>query len=217
MPFCSDGSEKPKGAYNMTLKELLERVEPTLGNPVPRAATLKYCGSPLVAEKTMGDRSRLRVYQNGFALYEADRRCTVFRTDYCGGYIYFSRTEQIPLTEEYFAEAEWWVRLLLEGEDRMTHSRNVSVEHHEISMDCGLDEMELQLHGAASLAEELTGKEQLEEIFARLTRRQQEVVRKYYIDGYGVQEIAKDYGISHQAVSVTLSDVRKKLKKYKRI
>lgn len=37
----------------------------------------------------------------------------------------------------------------------------------------------------------------------------------YYIQGLGVQEIANYYGITHQAVSVTLSDIWKKFKKNK--
>ncbi len=35
----------------------------------------------------------------------------------------------------------------------------------------------------------------------------------YYLDGMGIKEIAAVYGISHQAVSVTLADVKKKFQK----
>lgn len=40
-----------------------------------------------------------------------------------------------------------------------------------------------------------------------MTQRQKEVFEMYYIQGLGVQEIANYYGITHQAVSVTLSDI----------
>ena len=50
-----------------------------------------------------------------------------------------------------------------------------------------------------------------------MTERQRAVVTMYYIDGMGVQEIAAVYGISHQAVSVTLSDVKKKFQKNRKI
>ena len=53
----------------------------------------------------------------------------------------------------------------------------------------------------------------LEKAFSMMTERQRAVVTMYYLDGMGVQEIADVYGISHQAVSVTLSDVKKKFQK----
>ena len=46
-----------------------------------------------------------------------------------------------------------------------------------------------------------------------MTKRQKEVVRYYYIEGMTGKEIAKLYGISQQAVALTLSDVKKKLQK----
>lgn len=46
-----------------------------------------------------------------------------------------------------------------------------------------------------------------------LTVRQRELVTLYYIDGLGIKEIAKICGISFQAVSIALSESRKKFEK----
>ena len=59
--------------------------------------------------------------------------------------------------------------------------------------------------------------ELLELAFSLMTERQRAVVTMYYLDGMGVQEIAAVYGISHQAVSVTLSDVKKKFQKNRKL
>jgi hypothetical protein len=109
----------------MTLRELLGKVDSTSGDKVPTAANLRDGDSPVVVEQTWSDGSRLRVYQNGYALFDAERKTTVFRSDYCGGYKYFGQTGQIALPEDYFADCEWWVRLLMEAEDRMAHTRKV--------------------------------------------------------------------------------------------
>jgi RNA polymerase sigma factor (sigma-70 family) len=198
----------------MTLRELLEKIEPTGAGRVPTAASLREGDSPVQAEQSWSDGSRLRVYQNGYALFETGRKCTVFRVDYCGGYRYFNRTGQEALSEEYFAEAEWWVRLLMEAEDRMTHNRKVQSELHEVPYegDAG-QESRAWIQHEDPLLENYVQKELLELAFSGMTERQREVLEKYHIKGYGVQRIADEYGISHQAVSSTLSDIRKKLKK----
>lgn len=196
----------------MTLRELMNQIERTNGKKLPTAAWLRMENCPLAVEKKMDDgRSCLSVYQNGFALYQTMDGSTVFRVDYCGGYTYFGRDKEICFAEDYFAEEEWWVRLVMEGEDRLTHNRNVRIERYEccLSTDSG----ELGDAGDFSLQKDLLVKEALDQAFALMTKRQKEVVQYYYIDGLTGKEIAKLYGISQQAVALTLSDVKKKLQK----
>ena len=115
----------------MTLKELKNKIERTMGKALPTAAYLRAGNSRLVASCELDGGTKLSVYQNGFALYQTIGGSTVFRVDYCGGYTYFGRTEQTELSEDSFADTDWWVRLLMEGEDRLTHNRNIKEERHE--------------------------------------------------------------------------------------
>lgn len=115
----------------MTLKELQNKIERTMGKALPTAAYLLAGNSHLVASRELDGGTKLSVYQNGFALYQIIGGSTVFRVDYCGGYTYFGRTEQTELSEDFFADTDWWVRLLMEGEDRLTHNRNIKAERHE--------------------------------------------------------------------------------------
>ena len=115
----------------MTLKELQNKIEKTMGKDLPTAAHLRAGSSPIVASRELDGGTKLSVYQNGFALYQTEGGSTVFRVDYCGGYTYFGRNEQTELSEDFFADTDWWVRLLMEGEDRLTHNRNIKAERHE--------------------------------------------------------------------------------------
>ncbi len=197
----------------MTLKELQNKIEKTMGKALPTAAYLRAGNSPLAASRELDGGTRLSVYQNGFALYQTEGGSTVFRVDYCGGYTYFGRNEQTELSEGFFADTDWWVRLLIEGEDRLTHNRNVMVEKYESFYEgdseayyniCGTEQ---PMHG------ELMQQERIEAMLSVLTVRQRQLVTLYYIDGLGMKEIAKVCGISFQAVSIALAESRKKFEK----
>lgn len=197
----------------MTLGELLRKIDRTTGKTVPTAAWLKAGYSPVTAIQRINDSGRLVVYQNGFSLYEVEGNSTVLRTDHCGGYCYYGRQSQNSISYEDFTEMEWWVRLLMEGEDRLIHNQNARVERNEYSLESWSEDYPAY---SDDLQEQLEIQEVLTEALAMLTNRQREIVQYYYMEGLGEKEIARIYGISQQAVSLTLSDARKKLHKRKK-
>lgn len=196
----------------MTLRELLRRIDRTTGKAVPTAAWLRSGISPVTAVQEINASGRLVVYQNGFTLYEVEGNSTVLRTDHCGGYCYYGRQSQDSISYEDFMEMDWWVRLLMEGEDRLIHNQNARVERNEYSLESWSEDYQGY---SDDLQEQLEIQEVLTEALAMLTDRQREVVQYYYVEGLGEKEIARIYGISQQAVSLTLSDARKKLHKRK--
>lgn len=197
----------------MTLKELQNKIEKTMGKDLPTAAYLRAGNSPIVASRELDGGTKLSVYQNGFALYQTEGGSTVFRVDYCGGYTYFGRNEQTELSEDFFADTDWWVRLLMEGEDRLTHNRNIKAERHE-SLFEGDSEAFYNICGTEQpMHEEIMERDRIDAMLSILTVRQRELVTLYYIDGLGIKEIAKVCGISFQAVSIALSESRKKFEK----
>ncbi len=197
----------------MTLKELQNKIEKTMGKDLPTAAHLRAGSSPIVASRELDGGTKLSVYQNGFALYQTEGGSTVFRVDYCGGYTYFGRNEQTELSEDFFADTDWWVRLLMEGEDRLTHNRNIKAERHECLFE-GDSEAFYNICGTEQpMHEEIMERDRIDAMLSILTVRQRELVTLYYIDGLGIKEIAKVCGISFQAVSIALSESRKKFEK----
>ena len=195
----------------MTLKELQKQIERTEGKDLPTAAWLRAGNAPLAISREITESGKLSVFVNGFALYETECGSTVFRVDYCGGYTYFGADTEDTLTEEYFADTDWWVRLVMEGEDRLTHNRKARIEHYESFY--GYDETAISSLCTESMQEEFLQRELVELAFSMMTERQRDVAQLYYLDGYGIKEIAKLYGITFQAVSVTLADIRKKFQK----
>ena len=196
----------------MTLKELLNQIESTAGKTLPTAACLR-AGCQVAAIQQIEEKGTLIVYQNGFALYEVEGACTVLRADHCGDYVYFGRDKQTAISSEDFSEMDWWVRLLIEGEDRLIHNQNARMERHEYPLESCCAELQTYSDG---FQEQLEVREALVAAFDILTKRQREVVQHYYIEGLEEKEIARIYGISQQAVSLTLSDARKKLHKRKK-
>ncbi len=65
----------------MTLKELQNRIEKTVGKKLPTAAYLRAGNSPLIVSRELEGGTMLSVYQNGFALYQTEGGSTVFRVD----------------------------------------------------------------------------------------------------------------------------------------
>lgn len=193
----------------MTLKELQNQIETTFGKELPTAAWLRAGNCPLAVSREITVNGKLSVFVNGFALYETDCGSTVFRVDYCGGYTYFGANTEDTLSEEFFADTDWWVRLVMEGEDRLTHNRNARTEKNTSLYEFD----ELALAAACEIEEEIIFQELVEEMLSLLTIRQREVVKLYFMDELGVAEIASLYGISHQAVSDTLSAAKKKFQK----
>ena len=196
----------------MTLRELLRRIDRTTGKTVPTAAWLRSGISPVTAVQEINASVRLVVYQNGFTLYEVEGNSTVLRTDHCGGYCYYGRQSQDSISYEDFMEMDWWVRLLMEGEDRLIHNQNARIERNEYSLESWSENFQAY---SEDFQDRLEIQEVLAEALAMLTNRQREVVQYYYMEGLGEKEIARIYGISQQAVSLTLSDARKKLHKRK--
>lgn len=196
----------------MTLKELLNQIESTVGKTLPTAACLRV-GCQVAAIQQIEENGTLIVYQNGFALYEVEGACTVLRADHCGEYCYYGRQTQATISYEDFSEMDWWVRLLIEGEDRLIHNQNARMERHECPLELSCAELQTYSDG---FQEQLETRETLTAAFDILTKRQREVVQYYYIEGLDEKEIARIYGISQQAVSLTLSDARKKLHKRKK-
>ena len=88
-----------------------------------------------------GREIQLLVYQEGYALYRVGKYTTVFPVHSCGDYCYENDGQQICVDASFFEQQEWYVRLFLEGEDRLTknretcHKRKV-FSYHAVSEEC---------------------------------------------------------------------------------
>ena len=98
----------------LTLKEVRSMVSE---NYKGRVLTRKQLQEKeiVVKEKIYKD-TEVSVYENGLVLYQSGARYSVFPLADCGDYIYeFNRSK--PISAEFFENENWYMRLILEGED----------------------------------------------------------------------------------------------------
>lgn len=106
----------------MTFKDLKKLVElPSYKEQrVPTVKALEVSGVPVVAEKILGNHGSISVYQNGYVIYRAHKRVTVFSLRNCVHYKYDAlEGAGHHIEEAEFDDYEWHIRLVLEGEDRI--------------------------------------------------------------------------------------------------
>lgn len=97
----------------MTFKDLKKLVElPSYKEQrVPTVKALEVSGVPVVTEKVLENHGSIKVYQNGYVIYRAHKRVTVFSLRDCVHYKYLAdlneqATERCSLIIEQMKQAE---------------------------------------------------------------------------------------------------------------
>jgi len=106
----------------ITFKDLKKLVElPSYKEQrVPTVKALEVSGVPVVTEKVLENHGSINVYQNGYVIYRAHKRVTVFSLRDCVHYKYdAAEGAGHHIEEAEFDDYEWHIRLVLEGEDRI--------------------------------------------------------------------------------------------------
>jgi hypothetical protein len=118
----------------MTFKDLKKLVElPSYKEQrVPTVKALEVSGVPVVAEKVLENHGGINVYQNGYVIYRAHKRVTVFSLRNCVHYKYDAlEGAGHHIEEEEFDEYEWHIRLVLERRGSYFHE----LRNHSGKMD----------------------------------------------------------------------------------
>ncbi len=101
----------------LTLKELKNNVtEASSAERVPTYKVLRESGIPVVVKKVVDVQSELIVYQNGYVVYKARKRSTVFPFHACCAYMYeFNQKDRFHFEDDFFENKNWYFRVMLEG------------------------------------------------------------------------------------------------------
>ena len=143
------------------------------------------------------------VYQNGYAMYQTAGRVTVFPVSSCR-YEYESvmNGKTVRMEESFFDEKEWYLSLLMIGEDRivsnsLSRDRNHKCfSYHAIAEDYG--ELEDKL---TKIEEQVSQEQMVELLMSVLTEKQKEILKKVYWEQKTHKQIASMYGMSRSSVS----------------
>ncbi len=197
----------------LTLQELKGITEiPEQRIKMPTAKNLRETGR-VVAEKQLENDTWIAAYQNGYALYHACGHSTVFSIHTCGAYLYVSSGVSSYLPEHFFEKEPWYVRLVLEGEDRLEHNQGAKEQERTVSYSAISEEWKIMEDIRENPLEHLMDRENRKEILQCLTERQRAAVRLCIFQQKSRKEAAKELGISSPAVSTILSQAAQRLRK----
>ena len=168
----------------------------------------------VVVSRKLGEDAEILVYRSGYAVYRLGKYVTVFSIHSCGDYLYQLSGKIFCISGSFFDFQEWYVRLVLEGEDRISHNRELyenekNISYHAISEDCGF------MAGLEkSPLDQLIRKETIGDFISLLTVREKQVINQFYFDRKTQKEIAKGLGVTQSTISLEISNAIRKMQKH---
>lgn len=194
----------------LTLKELKKIVKVAdMEKRIPSVKSLKE--HKVVVKEMINADTTISVYDHGYVLYIAGNQSTVFPLHSCDDYEYVSVTgDNKEFNKEFFDNENWYIRLLMEAEDRMAYSQSkISTNHGVFSNSDVTDDAEI-MRGSTK---DFVDREILNALIKELTERQKTVLNLIYFEEMRQQDVADYLGIKQQSVNDLLNRALKTMKK----
>ena len=197
----------------LTLQELKKRIKEPEGNGKSTTARYLMEHEKAVLKMDIREEAQLLVFGSGYALYRVGKHTTVFPVHGCGDYFYESNGQTVCIAGAFFEQQEWYVRLLLEGEDRLMKNRETVCRGKMVSYHAVSEEWLFLADPELSPLEQIVQRENLQEWMRLLTERQRVVVIQYFCHEKTQGEIARELGIAQPTVSQTIFTALKRMRK----
>ena len=198
----------------LTLKELKKIVKVAdVEKRIPSVKSLKE--HKVVAKEMINADTTISVYDHGYVLYTAGNQSTVFPLHSCDDYEYVSVTgDNKEFNKEFFDNENWYIRLLMEAEDRMAYSQSkISTNHGVFSNSDVTDDAEIMRGSSKDFVDDVIDREILNALIKELTERQKTVLNLVYFEEMRQQDVADYLGIKQQSVNDLLDRALKTMKK----
>lgn len=198
----------------LTLKELKKIVKVAdVEKRIPSVKSLKE--HKVVVKEMINADTTISVYDHGYVLYTAGNQSTVFPLHSCDDYEYVSVTgDNKELNKEFFDNENWYIRLLMEAEDRMAYSQSkISTNHGVFSNSDVTDDAEIMRGSLKDFVDDVIDREILNALIKELTERQKMVLNLVYFEEMRQQDVADYLGIKQQSVNDLLNRALKTMKK----
>jgi len=198
----------------LTLKELKKIVKVAdMEKRIPSVKSLKE--HKVVVKEMINADTTISVYDHGYVLYTAGNQSTVFPLHSCDDYEYVSVTgDNKEFNKEFFDNENWYIRLLMEAEDRMAYSqRKISTNHGVFSNSDVTDDAEIMRGSSKDFVDDVIDREILHALIKELTERQKMVLNLVYFEEMRQQDVADYLGIKQQSVNDLLNRALKTMKK----
>ena len=198
----------------LTLKELKKIVKVAdVEKRIPSVKSLKE--HKVVVKEMINADTTISVYDHGYVLYTAGNQSTVFPLHSCDDYEYVSVTgDNKEFNKEFFDNENWYIRLLMEAEDRMAYSQSkISTNHGVFSNSDVTDDAEIMRGSSKDFVDDVIDREILKALIKDLTDRQKMVLNLVYFEEMRQQDVADYLGIKQQSVNDLLNRALKTMKK----
>ena len=198
----------------LTLKELKKIVKVAdVEKRIPSVKSLKE--HKVVVKEMINADTTISVYDHGYVLYTAGNQSTVFPLHNCDDYEYVSVTgDNKEFNKEFFDNENWYIRLLMEAEDRMAYSQSkISTNHGVFSNSDVTDDAEIMRGSSKDFVDDVIDREILNALIKELTERQKTVLNLVYFEEMRQQDVADYLGIKQQSVNDLLNRALKTMKK----
>lgn len=198
----------------LTLKELKKIVNVAdVEKRIPSVKSLKE--HKVVVKEMINADTTISVYDHGYVLYTAGNQSTVFPLHSCDDYEYVSVTgDNKEFNKEFFDNENWYIRLLMEAEDRMAYSQSkISTNHGVFSNSDVTDDAEIMRGSSKDFVDDVIDREILNALIKELTERQKTVLNLVYFEEMRQQDVADYLGIKQQSVNDLLNRALKTMKK----
>ena len=169
----------------------------------------------VVVKEMINADTTISVYDHGYVLYTAGNQSTVFPLHSCDDYEYVSVTgDNKEFNKEFFDNENWYIRLLMEAEDRMAYSQSkISTNHGVFSNSDVTDDAEIMRGSSKDFVDDVIDREILNALIKELTERQKTVLNLIYFEEMRQQDVADYLGIKQQSVNDLLNRALKTMKK----
>lgn len=198
----------------LTLKELKKIVKVAdMEKRIPSMKSLKE--HKVVVKEMINADTTISVYDHGYVLYTAGNQSTVFPLHSCDDYEYVSVTgDNKEFNKEFFDNENWYIRLLMEAEDRMAYSQSkISTNHGVFSNSDVTDDAEIMRGSSKDFVDDVIDREIRNALIKELTERQKTVLNLIYFEEMRQQDVADYLGIKQQSVNDLLNRALKTMKK----
>ena len=179
---------------------------------VPSAKYLRE-NDVAVANQRLMDCAEIIAYQTGYVLYCVGDYATVFPLFTCRDYVYEAERKIAVVEENFFDDQPWYVRLILEGEDRLWRNRETREHNNCISYSCISEEWCELVDKRQNVLEKLIIEEAIGEFMDLLTDRQRQVIHQIYFQQRTQREVSRVFGITEPAVSKCISQAKQKMRR----
>lgn len=210
--FRPPAAQRGRKVVSMTIKVLLQQVDKAEGEKLPSAKSLRESGVDVVLTHPVGEDTEICVYQNGYVTYRAGCHVTVFPLhDVSGDYTFEFAGERKTVEEKSLDEVDAIVRLVMEGEDRISRNTDVIYGRKKISYSQEAEDWGVMADEVDRIAQTVD-RMFAESLMGCLTYRQKVYVRRYFFKDQQMKEIGEALGVSKQAVSDSIRQALAKMK-----